>query len=421
MAPERAQLPAGPNKPRVLIVSDTPFSEFHGPGVTMTTLFDGWPADKLAMFCSSWSPTRRMPSQDERCARVETFRVPGPGGRLDWVKHRLGLVPNWRHDLSPAWHRRWFRQWRPDVVYSMFLDLKTFGYADWIADFLDVPHICHIIDDITPGIAAFGLERLQRRMAMAAQRLAISEEMKLEYQALIGREFLVFHNGASRVPHVEPAPRRDGELIIRYLGNVSIIQHSALVDVAAAVCRARAEGISCRLEIVGSFWEEHLHTSFVDGVAVRRVGPYVSREAWVGLLHSSDLLVIPVAASAHEAMNVSLSLPTKLLEYLSTGTPTLVYGPAESGPSRFCRRHHLASVVDQQNVDTIVRFLRDFATNVSWFREQAACDQATVLREFSNSEIAARFQRLLVESADSRPTSGEPFRAILRGTAGGTS
>lgn len=385
--------------PRVLIVSDTPFSEYHGGGVTLTTLFDGWPVDRLAMFCSAWSPTRRMRPQDERCAHVRSFRVPGPGGRLDWVKHRLGLAPNWRHDASPEWHRRWCRTWRPDVVYSMFLDVNTFGYADWIADFLDVPHVCHIIDDITPGIAAFGLDRLRRRMATAARRIAISEEMRVEYQAFIGGEFQVFHNGASAVRPAEPAPRRDEELIIRYLGSVGIIQHSALIEVAEAVYRARAEGIRCRLEIVGSFWDEGLDASAVDGVAVRRVGPYVSRDEWNRLLDSSDLLVIPVAFSAHGETKVSLSLPTKLLEYLSTGTPTVVYGPPDSGPARFCRRHHLASVVDEQNVDAVVRFLREFANDVARFRQQGARDQATVQRDFANSAIAARFQQLIVDVA----------------------
>jgi hypothetical protein len=54
-------------------------------------------------------------------------------------------------------------------------------------------------------------------------------------------------------------------------------------------------------------------------------------------------------------------------------------------------------VVDRQNVDTVVQFLQNFASDVNRFREQAARDRATVRREFANSEIAARFQRLLVD------------------------
>jgi glycosyltransferase involved in cell wall biosynthesis len=386
-------------RPRVLIVSDTPFSEFHGAGVTMTTLFEGWPADRLAMFCSAWSPMRRMRSQDERCGRVRSFRVPGPGGRLDRMKHRLGLLPNWGHAFSPAWHRRWFREWRPDVVYSMFLDLPTFGYADWIAGFLDVPHVCHITDDVRPGIPSFGLDRFRGCVAKAARRLAISEEMKQQYEALTGREFLVFHNGATDYPHDLCMEGRNDELVIRYLGSVSVIQHSALVEMAEAVRRANSHGVRCRLEIVGSFWDEHLDASFVDGVAVRRIGPYVPPDQWIDLMRSADVLLIPVSFSVDHDIDVGLSLPTKLLEYLSTGTPVLVYAPADAAPARFCRRNTIGSVVDQHNPDALSRFLDDFARDPRRFRQQAARDRAAVRRDFANDAIAARFQRLLIDTS----------------------
>jgi glycosyltransferase involved in cell wall biosynthesis len=386
-------------RPRVLIVSDTPFSEYHGAGVTMTTLFDGWPADRLAMFCSAWSPMRRMRSQDERCARVRPFRVPGPGGRLDWVKHRVGLHPNWGYDFSPAWHRRWFGQWRPDVVYSMFLDLNTFGYADWIAGFLDVPHICHITDDITPGVASFGLDRLRRGLSKAACRMAISEEMKQQYESLTDTRFLVVHNGATDFPYDVGTDGRGAELVIRYLGSVSVIQHGALVDMAEAVRRTNAGGVRCRLEIVGSFWDEGLDASFVDGVSVRRIGPYVPSDQWIDLMRSADVLMIPVSFSVNHDIDVRLSLPTKLLEYLSSGTPVLVYGPADAAPARFCRRNTIGSVVDHHDPDALALFLQDFGRNPRKFRQQAARDRGAVRRDFSNVAIAERFQRLLIDAS----------------------
>ena len=383
--------------PRVLIVGDTPFSEYHGAGVTMTTLFAGWPADRLAMFYNGWSPMRTMRPQDERCARVHAFRLPGPGGRLDWVKHQLGLAPNWWDDLSPAWHRRWFRQFRPEVVYSMFLDLNTFGYADWIAQLLDIPHVCHITDDVTSSIPAFGLERLKRTLAAAAQRIAISEEMKEQYEALTGSKFAVFHNGAKTFAHGARPAAADRETVIRYLGSVSVIQHAALVEMAEGVRLANGSGTPCRLEIVGSFWDEALDASFVDGEAVRRVGPYVPNDLWDEMLRSADVLLIPVSFAA-SAIDVRLSLPTKLLEYLSTSTPVLVYAPADAAPVRFCRRNQFGSVVDEQSPEALARFIGDFARNKERYRQQAARDRATVQRDFSNTAIATRFQRLLIDT-----------------------
>src|SRR5438876_6617447 len=134
--------------PRVLIVTDTPFSDYHGGGVTLTNFFTGWPVDRLSMLYSFWSSMLQIPWHRDRCCRQHGFRIPGPGGHLDRVRSSLGFEPFWSHKPSVRWHRRQFRGWQPDVVYSMFLDLNTLGYADWLSTFFRAPHVCHITDDI---------------------------------------------------------------------------------------------------------------------------------------------------------------------------------------------------------------------------------------------------------------------------------
>jgi glycosyltransferase involved in cell wall biosynthesis len=386
-------------RPRVLIVTDTPFSDFHGGGVTMRNLFSGWPAERLAMLYSQWSSMLQMPMQTDRCARISDFRIPGPGGHLDRLKHTVGLRPFWEHSPSARWHRRWFHDWQPDVVYSIFLDMNTFGYGDWLSEFLGVPHVCHITDDIDRGLAAFGVDRFRTRIAKAARRLAISEEMRRRYETLTGASFDVVHNGAEEFATPAAAVRRNGEIVIRYLGNVGVIQYGALVDVADAVRAANAGGVRCRLEIVGSYWEAAMDASFVDGTQVRRSIRPLPRDQWCDLLVSSDVLLVPATFASDTAIDVRLSLPTKLLECLSTGNPVLVYAPADSGPAAFCRRHGLASVIDTQDRDAIASYLRRVAETPESMRQQARSDQQVVRRDFSVNVIAGRFQQLLMDVA----------------------
>src|SRR5205823_5881774 len=140
-----------------------------------------------------------------------------------------------------------------------------------------------------------------------------------------------------------------------------------------------------------------MSAAFVDGVRVRRETRTVSADEWRRLLHSADILLVPVSFTRDTAIDVRLSLATKLLECLSTGHPVLVYGPPDATPATFCRRHDVGSVVHQRDLEQLAAFLTDFAANPVPLRQKAQRDRQIVRRDFSTTVIASRFQRLLVE------------------------
>jgi hypothetical protein len=142
-----------------------------------------------------------------------------------------------------------------------------------------------------------------------------------------------------------------------------------------------------------------MDASFVDGVHVRRSIQPLPRDRWCDLLCSSDVLLVPATFASDTAIDVRLSLPTKLLECLSTGNPVLVYAPADAGPAAFCRRHGLASVIDSRSPEAITAYLCGVAAAPAGVREKAMRDQQVVRRDFSVSVIAQRFQRLLTDAA----------------------
>jgi glycosyltransferase involved in cell wall biosynthesis len=385
--------------PRTLIVSEAPFSHTNGFGVTLSNLFEGWPADRLRLFYTGAdvsSPERKCPT---------TYAdIPGHWGRRYSVPYLLGLRPTWRGRYSALWLRSALHGWKPDLVYAFVISAQTLAFATWIADRVKRPLVAHVADDALESARVGVADDTGTLLRRADARIAISEEMRDEYRTRYGVESDVLHNGApdalfrrSALPAEHASP-----FIVRYLGSVVPSHHyDAIEDVGQAVRQMAADGHAVRFEICGSSWTGHHAAPLADGETVLYRGE-VSRGEGYELLRTADLLVVPVTFAPGNFERVRFSLPTKLTEYLASGTPTLVYGAAASAPAAFCRRHGVGSVIDDRSVERLVTFISTMAANRTRARRAAEADQNFIRKYYSADVTRERFRRILVTATQSQ-------------------
>ena len=75
------------------------------------------------------------------------------------------------------------------------------------------------------------------------------------------------------------------------------------------------------------------------------------------LLAQSDLLLLPYNFDARSARYIRLSLPTKAPAYMISGTPVLVYAPADVATARYATREEWAYVVSEQGQQAVAQGL----------------------------------------------------------------
>lgn len=385
------------NLPRTLVVSEAPFGLNNGFGVTLTTFFSGWAADRLFTL---YTREETAPSGAPR-DRSAFADVPGQWGRRHSVGFLLGRRPTWRGRYSAHWLRRTLRGWRPDVVYTMVFSGETLAFATWVARHLRVPLIAHVADDGLETQKGGVSASIGQLLAGAAARISISEEMRQEYAHRYGVDSHVLHNGAADDLFAESGPTacRKDVFVVRYLGSIVPGQHfSAMEDIAAAVIRLADAGAPVRFEIWGGSWTQQHVETLTDGRAVVYRGA-IGKADGFALLKSADLLVIPVSFDEASFPKNRLSLPTKLAECLASGTPTLVYGPAGAAPVEFCRRHRVGSFIDERSPDRVAAYIRDMIENRVSARAAAMPGREFVRQHYTAAHARDAFRAIVREAA----------------------
>jgi glycosyltransferase involved in cell wall biosynthesis len=381
--------------PATLIVSESPFCLSNGFGVTLTTLFTGWPADRLRQI---YTRTGAEPSRDV-CPHIVYGDVPGHWGRRHAIALLLGRRPTWRGRYSLAWLKRALQGWQPELVYALIFSGETLAFAAWIARRFECPLIVHAADDGLERYKAGVSQDIGGLLAGAKGRIVISEEMRVDYEKRYDLEFDVLHNGADDLLFLPPAAAPDtGALTIRYLGSVVPIHHfHALEDIGAAVKLLNQKGIKARFELCGGDGKADA-LSLVDHETVIYRGPVGKLEGHQ-LLRTAGLLVIPINFEPADFSFVRLSLPTKLPEYLASGTPTLVYGPAGAAPVEFCARHKVGSVLTERSVSKLAEFFESFWRNRERFRQNAIRDREFIRANFSARAVRKKFNGIIQAAA----------------------
>ncbi|MBI1320065.1 MAG: glycosyltransferase [Candidatus Hydrogenedens sp.] len=393
--------------PRLLLIDEVPFGNATGYAVTITNLFRGWPRERLAEIY-------RTPDYDPD---YEICRQHLPL----WDPHLTGAKRTWRRPVRPfenpyrLWRGEfdvyshyvntnralaWAKPFKPDLIFTSPVTYGTARFALRMSRRLGVPYVCHIMDDWLaswengarpvdpkPGEKFFQQQRnklTKKLFAGAASCQVISEPMAKAYGQRYGHDFKVFHN-AIDLGHWDRGPRdysaTGTPFTIRYTGAIwNNIQMPTLAHAAEAVAELAAEGHAVRLEIYchenfanqyGGQLRKDKHVVFCDLVPYAKM-PDLMREA--------DALLVPVTFDEKMLLFSRHSMPTKVPECMISGTPVLLYGPADAAPVAYAKQEGWGAVVDTPDKEAfkqkVLELMRDPAA-----RERAGAPAQQLARD----------------------------------------
>ncbi|MEU4773241.1 glycosyl transferase family 1 [Micromonospora sp. NPDC023644] len=381
--------------PRVLVVGAEPFGHATGTGITLSNLFGGWPAERLAqVHLTATAPStdvcRRYYALDPRSAPVDywTRRLMakgtpgGPPAPDAGPAARSARGRMWQHmravaDLSPLVLPRqllsWARRYRPEVVYSVLGSVRVMRLACGIARHCGVPLVPHFMDDWPTTLYADGeLLGLGRRAAEANLRevmrlsrsgLCISTPMADEYRRRYRIPFAAFMNcvdGAAfdgyRAGEGSPGPRSaEGSVEFVYAGGLHLGRWAALARIGSALEHIVSPLPPARLTVYAPERDlERYAPAFADLSAVRLARSVGSTEV-VPILRSADVLVHVESFAPDLVRYTRLSLSTKIPQYLAAGRPILGHGPGELASMRHIVAADAGLVVGDEEMEPLVR------------------------------------------------------------------
>lgn len=461
--------------PRVLIVG-LDFTGDKGGGITLSCLFKGWPRERLAVAAGDQDLGAsgfagcyyRLGSLEDRWVwplsaiprerwKVSGSVIPGargvaesensPGDRrsapsprsdrhLASLTRRIGhaaLRVTGSNDLLQCLYLShpflaWVAAFRPDIIYSPLASLGRVRLVGALARETGIPLALHFMDDwpstlyrnglVAPILRAKLVHELAELIEQAALLVAISDDMSQEFRARYGRNFLTFHNALelgdwARVRRNSWGAGRPFEVL--FAGSIGMANEDSIRDVAQAIGSLAGAGMNIRFMILtpdGALSS----ASQLKRLAHVDLLPPISHAEIPARLAAADLLVLPLDFREEARQFARFSMPTKAVEYMASGSPTIVYAPATSAVSRYAKAQGWGKVVGRRNVQDLAAGIRSLADSAEQ-RERLAKRAMEVAMARHDADVVSDAFRSALELASTAPgsqgsASARPCRPI---------
>lgn len=399
------------NSPMLTIVSKSFPPQVSGSAILLTNVLSSYPGSKSAV--AGWSPyTKSDPA----------FLTPCHTRRLVFPR----FLPRTYEKLkkrSPALASHCLQ----GSIKRMFLELGTkvvlasFPYDDFVvatflaASKLNLPFYAHMHDlwreNTSPGTpAARFAQRWEPRIVKGATRvLCMTESMQRHYEKKYGIQTDLFPHTVSEqdclnAPTEMRAPQMSTPTVL-FVGTVSSQMNLDALKVLAAA----SELLPREYELI--------YCTPTEWEALNRIGicssrlrvKYVSRAEVQRLESEAHVLVTPLSHKNCSLDEVHTVFSTKLVEYLLSGRPIVVFAPDGSYHAESARKNGWGYVVTQDSPLALASAIMKVVTDESLAAKlvQAALKEA---RSRSAKVHAERLQDWVLK--DARP-SAYPKEAFI--------
>jgi glycosyltransferase involved in cell wall biosynthesis len=357
-------------RPKILLVTETPPGTANGFGVTLQTMFK----DLSPTVVFTDASFKKYGGQKG----YVLAQVPYHRSKRFLFNYLLGKIPEWRGNFSRLWLRKNLKE-KFDMVYSFVYSSNCLEYGWWLSKMLKCKHVSHIADhsdDFTENA------KWKRIISDSDGCVTIGKNMKDEYEKVYSNlSFEIIHNGID-CKDLPFEPHRYGEfsekmpLKVLFLGSLFKHLHlDGIQDICRAVKELYSDGHPIHFDLYGQREPRNVIDDFLGTENIRHKGK-INPENRFELMREYHCLAVPSTFEPDLAKAYSYSIPTKLTEVLSSGRPVLVYGPEVMESFRFCNENASGKTITIRSVKKIKDYFLDLIEGYRE-RENESCKSAS--------------------------------------------
>lgn len=386
--------------PRVLFITPLAFNKMTGTGITFTNLFKGWPKERIATVhddtmavtidvCDTYyrlgsSEIRKFGGSFTNELAEQTSSGVTNSSPPSYRLKVLQVLKKWvfgdglpqRGILTPALEA-WIEEFKPDVIYTILGSNGLMDIVEHVQQKFDVPLVVHIMDDWMSGAFKGGILGPLQRMRMqrsirriikkSSLRFSICDAMSEAYSKRFGVPFEAFQNVVdieAVAPYITDPEMLGNPVKIVYAGSVfAYAQQQSLIDCCQAIAQLANEGTPVQLDIhCAPSHIAGIEEQFITGPAIKLHGPLTDDDDFFSTICAADILLIPANFDQKSIDFIRYSMPTRVPAYMASGTPILVYGPADIAQVQYAEKAGWAHVVNKREIkklkDAIISLIR---------------------------------------------------------------
>ncbi len=426
--------------PKVLIIGQT-FTTDTGGGITLTNLFKNWPQNKLAVAVESKEALDFSKSDNYYRLGFAEQAMPFPFSLLqrktksgvvtenfasgavmvkqtkplkarlknsfDNVLHSLGLYL-WMYGKQKLRtdFLNWFKEFNPDIIYYQPNSYKSIGFVTELKKLSKKPLVIHVMDDwfsfaVKPSLLKSYWEnkfdqKIRTLFENSQVHLSICQFMADVYLERYGHTFYPYHNSVDldfwMNTHSLEIKENDPFHLL-YAGRVGYGLENTLLTTASVVEKMNKEGVKIYLEIQTKDGNHPLTKSLKKYKSVK-IAATIPYKDLPKKFASADALLIPCDFDEEGLRFIRYSMPTKVSEYMASGTPIFVVGPSGTALVEYAKEGW-AQICDQPDALEIKKSLQELIFSPSLRENRVKKAHELVKENHSELENTERFKKMM--------------------------
>ena len=431
------------NYPKILIIGQS-FNKKSGGGVTMSNLFKGWPKDRLAVAsntnlysdldssvcdtyyqlgynnklhpfplniilpgikCGLFTVTENNTNGSDKPVKSGKYRLIYKF--INASLHFTGLYNIfYQLKITPEF-KAWIKEYNPDIIYTQLASLELIRFINDLHTETGKPIAIHMMDDwpLTinkPGLFYYYWQKIidkefRQLLDKSAILMSICDAMTEEYELRYGKFFIPFHNPID-ISYWKPAEVKDynskEKFTILYAGRIGFGIRNSIRDIADAVNAISATNKNIVFEIQTGDSEE-LKKMVKTNEFVKWM-PQIPYPSLPQKFSGVDLLLLPQDFDEKSVQFLKFSFPTKVSEYMISGTPILAYGDNRTSLTKYAVKDNWAYVVTENNTTALIKAITDLYSNPEMRKQLAATAQAMAIDREDAVKVRDAFRKSFI-------------------------
>lgn len=367
--------------PRILVISNNPFSENTNNGKTLASFFDKYPADKIAqLYFNSEIPNnfyckkffritdrdilKSFVRKDGSCGtQISSYTNTEDNERriksekiIDNIKNfnipRIAREIFWKRE---AWKTNSLEQWldgfSPQVIFFCAGD-SGFAYdiTQYIQDKFNTKLVVYITDDyVLPRrtLSPFWWIRrnvIYKKMKHAVTKsdlfITISKQMRDVYKGLFGKDSILAVNMTESMKKELIPPIDSRNIVLVYAGGLHYKRYKTLHFLAKSLKEYNENQNNKQRAYLKVYSGQTMSSKVLKYLNVEGASEYCGKlnsEELKEVLNACDIPVHVESFDFSSIESTRLSVSTKISEYLSLGKPILAIGPDKVASMKYLK------------------------------------------------------------------------------------
>lgn len=431
--------------PKIIIIGND-FDQKSGAGITLTNLFKDWPSNKIAVVSESIKEIdlsicenyyKLGFSEDKRPWPFYLFQPKYKSGpikidpkynsnanpddlKLYQSKYNYNLkmfLTSFLHFIGIYYYifrlrvsekfLRWFDDFEPDIIYTQLSSLELIRFIEKLRKKRNKPIIIHFMDDWPstlnqPGIFSFywgrqidnGLRNLLRK---ASANMSICQYMSNAYKERYNIDCIPFHNfiDPSKWENISKISwSQNGSFKILYAGRIGIGVSTSIFSVAQAIESVYNIGYNIEFQLLLLEVPKKFENKIKKFKSVKII-PRIDHDKMPEKLVDVDLLLIPLDFDDKSLKYTRLSMPTKVSEYMASGTPTLVFAHEKTALFNYAKESGWAYILGSDRQSDIKEMILKIMNDDLQKKHVGQNARKIAFQQHNATTVRKKFQEIL--------------------------